>query len=248
MAGEVIYHIDTWMRYMSSKNKIPVEKKIPITDLEKKKITEQAINQEYRLKGDYGIKIISKIDDILGKSGAAIEVASYLLPILEGLSTGLALVAVPFDIYSNFQSYLNASDTDLRLYGLRGAAYAVTAWAFNREQPTRPDKILGNIASQWGKYGTIPPARRMALDKAWRDASDAAVRLQEQFAAEKLGATVFRNYKIDSWKASLMALGDDSPSNTSYLLMKQLGEKYLTGTWNASLRAWEGTLDIRYPD
>lgn len=242
-AGEVIYHLDTWMEYMLAKNRIPTVKKPHITEAEKKRISEQAIRQEYVLKGDVGVKLLNWIASVLEVVAPTAEILSFLLPVLSGVATAIGIIAVPFGIYGNLVSFLNASDTDLRMYGVRAAAYAVTAWAFDKEIPSKSDGILRNHAANWG--GNIPPNKLASLNKAWKEAADAAIEIQSKFAMENMGNSTSADDKIIAWKASLRGAADDNPKKMCQQLMNELGQKYLTGS---ALKAWQSNMDIQYPD
>jgi len=243
-AGEVLYHIPTWQKYMGARLKTPVPAPPPMSKDEMKKITQDAIKGDFQLKGDYGIKIVDFVGSALGYLAPAAEVLSYILPALEAAGTVLAFVVIPFEVYGYIRDFANVSDTDLRMYGLRAAAYATTAWAFGEPIPTSSPEIRRNHQQQFG--GDLPRLQR--LDKAWKDASDAAVRTQEQFAQDRLGPKASRTARIDAWKASLRGSANGNKSSLSQMIMKELGARYLNDAGPSVRRIWDlGLNSTPYP-
>lgn len=240
--GELIYHIPTFENFMGDKMS-PIPKSISLSETAKKQITVDAAKQDFKLKGDYGVKIIDKIADVVGTASPIVEVISYAAPFLEAFAERFGLVAVAFEMYTMNRDFLNVSDKDVRMYGMRSAAYATTAWAFNKTIPTSSPKVRG-FHQQNGKS-----LQQMArLDQFWMQSANAAKSSQERFAEEKFGGpTVSKETKWNAWKAALRTRADDSPAKLSKELMKQIGELSLEKTIPQTKRIWESGFDIQYP-
>jgi hypothetical protein len=239
--GEVLYHIPTWRAHLGDKAG-PTPRPPSMDDAKKKQISQEAVKKDFQLKGDYGVKVADAIGDALGYGAPFVEAFSFFIVALEGLATALALAAIPFQIYQMIRDFTNVSDTDLKLYGMRGAAYATTAWAFGESIPDRSPEIRRNHLDQ-----PATPEKMQRLDEAWATAASAAVNAQEQFAKERLGPGVPADQKKIAWQAALRALGDEDKGKLSVELMKQLGEKVLKDARPQVKRIWETGFDTRYP-
>jgi hypothetical protein len=243
-AGEVLWHFPTYFAYMGAKNKVPPPPPVPIPDAEKKRITEESVKGEFKLKGDYGIKILDKIGDKLQWVGPIVDVVSYVVPFLEKAGTTLGFVGLIMDQYGYHKAFAEAHDVDLRIYGLRGVAYATTAWAFGDPIPSRSPTIRQNQIAQYG--GST--ARIQKLDQVWREGADSAIKTQERNAMENSGTKATRDEKLNVWKAAIMATGDGNRANVCKLQMQALGERFLKDASFSVKRVWDHNLtSVLYP-
>lgn len=244
-AGEVLYHFPTYFEYMGAKNKLPPPKPQPMSDQEKQRITKESIKGDFNLKGDYGLKVLDKMGDAVTWASPIVDVISWFAPILEKVALPLGLIGLVLDQYGYMRDFANAHDTDLRLYGLRGAAYATSAWAFDDPIPTKSPTVRQNLVAQFG--GNTP--RMLKLDQAWKAASDAAVKTQEQYAIDNLGTKATRDQKFKMWKAALKESGNNNRAELSKLQMQALGERFLKDAGLATKRVWDHNLtSILYPN
>ena len=242
-AGEVLYHIPTWRAYMQGKSAVPPPIPPPLDAIQKKRITEDALNGGFNIKWNVGIKIADLVGDILQGSEFVLEIIYYLFPILEGLAEANAIIILPFETYGLVRDFCNASDTDLRMYGMGAAAYSTTAWAFGERIPEGSPEIRRNHQAQ-----PATPEQMRPLDDAWRTAAHAAVSAQKKFAREYLGPTVRPEQKEAAWQATLRAVGDGNKGKLSVELMKKLGEETLIDSIPQTKRVWELGYNTPYPN
>ncbi len=241
--GEVIYHIPTFEKFMGDKMG-PIPTLRNMSDERKKQITRDAVKQDFDLKGDYGLKIADRIGDLFQYGSPVVDVISWAAPAVEALAERVALVAVVFETYGMHRDFLNVSDKDIRMYGMRAAAYSTTAWAFNKPMPSSSPTIRG-----FHKAQPKSPQQMNRLDQFWMQSAKAAKAAQERFADEKFGGpSVAREKKLEAWKIALRTRADDSPAKLSKALMAELGELSLEKTIPATKKIWESQLSVLYPD
>ncbi len=244
-AGEVLYHIPTWQKFMGDKTTPKLPTPPTLSDQEKSRIMQEFVKGEYDLKGDYGVKLVDYVGKGLGYAAPIAEGLSFFLPVLAGAATVLGLVVIPIQMYEYMRDFCNAHDVDLRIYGLRGAAYAATAWAFGDSIPTHSPELRQNQRQQFGG----DTARLQKYDKAWKDAAEAMIRTQERYAVENLGNTLSRDEKIKFWKLTLQGTGEGKRTDVNKLQMKALGERFLKDASRAAKRSWDYGIDnTLYPN
>jgi hypothetical protein len=243
-AGEVIYHLPTYKKFMEDKLGIEIPNPPTISDQEKKKMTEDFVKQDFKLKGDNGIRVVDFIGDQLQWMGPVAEVLSYAAPFLEALAESFAIITIPFEMYGMVRDFSNVSDTDVRMYGMRAAAYASTAWAFNKSIPTSSPSIRRNHQQQ-----PKSPEQMARLDKFWTESANAAVAAQQKYATDNFGGPgVTIPQRLEAYKAALRGIGDGKPGKLSAELMKQLGTPALKNSTPGAKRVWESLLQVVYPD
>jgi len=228
-AGETLLHLPTW-RAFNKLDGYPIKQPPPppLTDAEKKKIAKETLKNDYNLPGDSGA-VVATICDAIGMSSQVADGLSIFLPALEGLATVAGLIAVPLGIASSIIGWANASDTDVRIYGMRAVAYSQTAWAFGDPALTSSPTIRRN-------YYPATPEQLARYDRFWKTCWDAAQQALEQTARAKGGKPI--------WQAALRGLGQNNRQNLCLEVMKQLLPKLDSGT---PREVWVKGYEVLYP-
>jgi peptidoglycan hydrolase-like protein with peptidoglycan-binding domain len=242
-AGEVIYHLPTWRHFMQGKNKGPIPEQPQLTKEEKERITKQATQGDFQLRGEHGIKVADAVAEVFAYGEPVVEILSWLIPQLGGVATAVSIIGIPFSIYGNLTQFLNASASGERQYSMRAAAYAITAWAFDDPPPSKSPAIWNNF-----KAAPLSSLEMQRLQRAWDTSASAARTWHEQFARERLGSSVPVPDKEKAWKAVLRKLSDQKKAKLSELLMKDLGDKALTNVLPTVREAWQKNMVHLYPE
>ena len=114
----------------------------------------------------------------------------------EGVGLG-ALVTGPI---GHAIGFVNATDTDMKLAGMRASCYALTAWAFGERIPITLPKSYRSIVTAQRSFS---PGGKQALsryEKAWADASRDTVQALE-------AEVVSRGVEKISYQTYLQVLG-----------------------------------------
>jgi peptidoglycan hydrolase-like protein with peptidoglycan-binding domain len=245
--GEVLYHIPTWQEYMRGKTSIPIPTPLPLPPQEKKRITDEALKADIPLKGDVGFKVLDGIATFFNYGLPIVDIASVWSEVAGTVGTVGGFISIPLSFYENARDICNSSDLDLRMYGLRAAAYATTAWAFGDPIPTQSPEMRRGLAL------AKSPQEMRKLDEAWRVAAQAAVDAQIQFATRELGQHPVPHCPMEgAWRCALRSVGDNNRAKLSVELMKGSEERALLNVpvqvRNAAKAAWELGYKTTYPD
>lgn len=179
LAGEILCHIPTYNKFMEGKAlPIPIPPKFSLPPQVKKGIYDGIAKKDFNLKGDFGFQFINDAESIFSKASGLVEILSIAIPGLEALSTSLSIIGIPISAYANLRDFLNVSNTDSRMYGLRASAYAITAWTFDDKIPESSPQILINFSQS----PTTPP--KSELNEIWKKSANAAVSNVEDVASK----------------------------------------------------------------
>ena len=241
-AGEVIYHLPTWQAFMNGKTKVQPPPAPPLPDEMKKRLTEEAIQHDFRLPGDHGIGFLNKLGQILAFAQPFVEVASWAAKMVGRVAGPLEIILIPFDIYGNLVSWVNAGDAGERQYAMRAAAYATTAWAFEEAIPSQSARHYKMFVDSG-----VNEARLRFLRQAWAKSAEAARNSQIRYAWENLPGKSHTE-REKGWKAVVRATGDGKKTVLCRRLLESIGKKVLQDGWSTEKRTWEANLDIPYPE
>jgi hypothetical protein len=211
-AGEIIYHIPTYL-----KSKQPGRPMQPlhfpsVPDSVKKEIIKNTLATEFNLRGD-NLSVLNKAIDIIGYTDNALSLAEIAGLIAESgavstLAAGTSLLSTILFPVGAVIAVLNAWEAGQRLAGMASVAYTVTAWAFDDPIPGLPPRVQRNITLS-GLANEIP-----AYQKAWREASSSALRGLAEMVAKKHDASK------NSFQIVFRAVGDDNRRNLSQAVLK----------------------------
>jgi hypothetical protein len=212
-AGETIYHLGDY--YKSKKDSIPNAKDIKLTHQQKKKLIIRTLQADYNLKGQ-NLKIIDSALNILGKTSDALSIAEATTLLTEGsmlagVASGIGFASTMLFPVGGVIMLQNANETRERLYGLRGIAYTITAWAFDKPIPKGSPKYIG-----FSKGLSARDLNR--LHKAWKDVSLYTIKwLQNEARGKKV--------QEKSLKLLYRALADDGPRKLCLKIRKGMENK-----------------------
>jgi hypothetical protein len=244
-AGESLYHIPTLVKLIEKSNMPAVElpTPTPLSDSEKKKLSEQFIASEFNLQGD-NVKVLADGLQVLEVGDAALtvaEVAGLVAEgtVLAGLATAAALGAAFGGIVAGVISFINVSQTGEKMTGMRAVAYASVAWAFeddkmDRQFPGISRKLMINISA-----GGVTPAEISRNKRAWADAVIETKKRLELTSLGRLRNAGAKTQKllIASGKRRLTLAGNDNRQQLCRFIMKSF-EGQLSGS---QLVAWKNT-------
>lgn len=237
-AGETLYHLPTV--YSSFSPTVIVGRRPPpppaLSPAEKKRIIVAALKRDYSIPGE-NLPLLSKAIDAAGYAENAIALAEIAGLVAEGgliasVGTGLTIAGVVLFPIGAGISLVDAMESGEKLYAMRGICYATTAWAFGEPVPPGSPRVLRNIRQM---YDT---ARH---ERAWREASDAAIRkLEADVARAAPGSSTAKG----TLQTLLQAIADRDRKKLSLLLMKGM-EPELSGVL---LEAWKSNYGTTYKD
>jgi peptidoglycan hydrolase-like protein with peptidoglycan-binding domain len=222
-AGEVIYHLPTWQAFMNGKTKVQPPPAPPLPLEMKKQITDSAIGHDFRMPGDNGVKLLKRLAEWMKWAEPVVDVLTIIQAIAETASDAFAMVKVAVDTYKAFADLCDAWDSGELVYALRGAAYSITAWAFNETCPSKSEEIWS-----YTLHYDKDPERLKRMQRAWDRAVEEARASNQRYAREKLEG-VPPGQREEVWKAALRAAGDGSKVKLCKTAMKALGDKYMKG-------------------
>jgi hypothetical protein len=242
-AGESIYHIPTFLEFYR-KNSItppPVPKEKPITELDKKKATEDFLKAEFKLQGERAqalsdaLSIVSYTDSALSLAEVAGVIAEGT--VIAGAATAIAIGAIFADIVGNVIAFLNAHESGTRMTGCRAACYAVTAWAFNEPKPQFSKELETKVRS--GGLNDLPKHK-----KAWDECTSSAVNaiVDASLGKMKHAGEKSRRALIEAARSRTRGLGNGNRKDVCLFLMKQCESKF-TGI---HLSIWKSGYDFLY--
>ena len=130
-------------------------------------------------------------------------------------------------------SVINGMEAGLRLYGMRAAAYTITAWVYDDIIPSRSPTVLRNITTGKIQAKAWDIQQR---DKAWKEASDAVL--------HRLNSEI-KNKNITKKTLQLVfkALSDNNKQKLALNVLKGF-EKQLSVF---ELPVWKSNYKIVYP-
>jgi hypothetical protein len=234
-AGETIYHIPTYLKARPPGRPVPPPPPPlpPVPDSVKKEIIKSTLASDFHLRGDH-LPILSKAIDIIGYTDNALSLAEIAGLIAEGgvmstVAAGTSIVsAILFPVGATI-ALLNAWEAGQRLAGMASVGYTTTAWAFDDPIPRLPPRVERNIKVS-GLAHEIP-----AYQKAWQDASTAAVRSLAEMVTKKPGVSK------ENFQVVFRAIGDDNRRTLCRVVLKGF-EKDLSNIERDILKTYE------YPD
>jgi hypothetical protein len=222
-AGETLYHVPTCRK---SHPRIQMDPILVVGNVasddapseeelteEQKKLLADALKAKYELAGETGEWLVEVSHIVHGVDGAA-TIAEVAGLIAEGtaLATGTGLLAVTAGLLVSIGagiSCLNAYETDLRITGVRGICYGLTAWAFDHPKPRCPQQL---------KDAAFERSRVPLVERAWATAVDGAFRNQD-------AEVVKRKVSKQSFQALWKALGHGRPTELVRRLQESRAEE-----------------------
>lgn len=206
-----------------------------------KQLIQEFISKDLNLKGN-NLPLLSLVIDkisILDNAIALVELIpqvsvviadSALISVAASAATVSSIVLFPVGA---MLSVINGMEAGLRLYGMRAAAYTLTAWVYDEHIPTRSPTILHNISAGSLRAKAWDIQQR---DKAWKKASDAVVLRLNQEVKNK-------NIKKETLQLIFKALSDNNKQKLNIHILKGF-EKQLSVF---ELPVWKSNYTIHYP-
>jgi putative peptidoglycan binding protein len=238
--GESLYHIPTFLDFYK-KNSLPpppVPQQKPLSEEERRKVTESFLSGEYNLTGDR-LHAVSKALDHLNEADSAltvIDVAGLIAEggVLAGAATGIALANAILGAFGLIIASLNALETMSRMAGMRAVAYATVAWAFNEPSPAFSRELEGRMRDGLTGQPEINRCKR-----AWTNAAMSAVTELKKAALGRYGngrSPKSQAFLIESAKQRLVAAGEGDRKKLCLFLMKAFEDNFsgeLLNIWKA---------------
>jgi len=253
-AGEIIYHIPTLEEFRRRRARWAVKPWEPETIIgsasESPHLSKGGVEEEldrftsgdFQLAGEH-LAFVDFVGNLLKWINRAGNVAKYLglLQFIEGASKvadgvgDAKLILVPIKA---FIAIINCQETLEKIWGLRAAAYATTAWAFDDPIPG-PSKGLLEILRDPTTYGTSDRrATEASCRDAWAVSAEAAVAGLEEKVRTRYNQKPY-------YQGLLRALGGYNRVALADVLLKSL-EVHLKAPQD--LNALQATYDIKYPN
>lgn len=208
---------------------------------QKKKLIKEILNDDIFLYGE-NFAILSKVIDYISYADSAIT-AAELLPavgaaigkssILSATASGLAITSIVLFPVGAMISVINAMQTGYRLYGMRSAAYTVTAWSFGDPLPASSPTILRNLRSG----PVVAQANELpTYNKAWNEAQRTTVAsLNETVSHAQLSKDILQ--------ILFKAIGDNDRKNLCLMLLKGFESRMSVIEQNV----WKSNYRVVYP-
>ncbi len=206
-----------------------------------KQLIQDIVSNNPNLRGDnlpalnYIIDKISSLDSAIGMAELIPEVSviiadSTILTMATTAASIGSILLFPVGIMLNIA---NGMESALRMYGMRGAAYTITAWAYDDTRPISSPTIL--------RYSTSGNVRAKAWDsqqrnKAWRSAGDGALKGINK-KIQTLGI------QKESLQLVLRAASDNNKQKLNLALLKSFEDQLSSH----QKRVWKSNYKVRYP-
>ncbi len=209
------------------------EKRKKLTPEAKKKLAD-LLAKEFELSGER-LKTLTTVLDIIDyvdTAASLAEIAGLIgeSGVIAGAATGVSMATVFLFPVGAITALVNAFEGGEKMYGMRGIAYTITAFAFD-------DKPVPTGSLEMRRRADSNEKQR--YDEAWKKARSSALRTLEQTAREQ-------KVSIASYKAFLRAMGEDNRQKLCRSILEGL-EGELKGRNPSMLISWRSNYKLEYP-
>lgn len=243
--GESLYHVPTLVAFFRKNTTLapPVPNERPMSEEEKRKVTRDFLNAEFKVRGERGQALGAAIE-LVEYTDGAVGVAEALTLIAEGsvlaaAATALAIGSAFLGIIGSTLDWLNACEAGTRMTGYRAATYATVAWGFGDQSPAISRTLLERVQSTHGSHIADQHKR------AWRDSVNATVpALERSSLGERIPANrAARRVLLEAAKSGVRRLTTGGRASCCLYLLKQFESKFE----RTELSIWKSNYDLLYP-
>jgi len=191
------------------------------------------------------VNVLSKIGDALGLTDNILSfqpIAALIGPgtTLAHTATGISVAVLVLNLIINIINWINAWEAGDRLYGFRAVAYTITAWAFDETIPSSSNRYLKRAKEKTGAYAdcfAFLGEEEKRWHKAWKEASNAAVKRLDKLANDELMG------RKSTLKKYLRFISNDNKEDLCSAVLKGMEKKL--DDYQAELM--RHGYDIKYP-
>jgi len=244
--GETLYHTPTFLG--SDADKIKVDEridweKIPVSELEKKKLVIAKFKREIKIKGwsgwpedmdaSFSAHTLTEILEMVEAFDALPELVSAML---------LPASFLTFTIHGTYD-IVKSWHRGLDLIGWRAAPYGTTAWAFDDPLPpppawcqtTSPAVIQAGLKSADGSVRSAAQAIQfndVRYQQAWKDACQEAANTQDKKVADL-------KIKKKDYQQMVRLIGGLDRNRLLKMMLQRTEDEYLKNDPNGRKLLWE---------
>lgn len=239
--NEIVYHVPTYRKHLNPSQQPTVitfdqgSVIVAVSKAEQERILRDDLQQGYHLPGEHLewiIGVYHRIIDPLDAAAFLLEVMDVLHGVAALAGTSVSILhAFVFPVFAGAE-FANALDTSERMYAMRAIAYTTTAWAFGETPPQESGTVVRNEAN----WPQLPGHGKEAREKAWREASAAALAILERQPTAK-------GMSKDTFQGALRAISKNDKAKLCLLLL----QGFESQVPSAARASWIAGYDIQYP-